>query len=320
VGLRKKFKRHIFNSYIKQVGGRENLDDSDYELLARAIEWRFGLLDKLCLIARSGDISSSSFAWHVRSLSAIQRQIETSLENYQRQINEISELANLGEIEQDDYEKRLAVLTTGILILSMLLGSTQNEDAFNPNQALLFDAANSILDAGLNGREISEVAKTIVEESMEILQDSAIIQGAFDDDEQAEKLNDELEIAQVAIPGLAISIYGSQYILGEIKPSVSGVEVDGPDRLAERLAMWGITALGLYAFGQLFRPDDPFYEWLRDVFKDGCTDCLRLDEQIHTAEEWRASGWHPQSSALECTGRRCGCIFVESQGPDRGSF
>lgn len=41
-----------------------------------------------------------------------------------------------------------------------------------------------------------------------------------------------------------------------------------------------------------------------------CTDCSRLDEQIHTGADWRASPWRTQGRNLACKGYNCLCIVV----------
>lgn len=87
-----------------------------------------------------------------------------------------------------------------------------------------------------------------------------------------------------------------------------------------RVATWLTIASGIYYLGMLYRPDDPYLKWNYSVFKEHCADCARLNGQIHTASEWRISGWHPRSSVLECFGVHCGCFFTQVNGPSTGAF
>lgn len=125
--------------------------------------------------------------------------------------------------------------------------------------------------------------------------------------EAVEELQAEIEVSVTAGAGLATAILGGRY-------------EDRGAALASRLAMWATTALGVYALGQLWREDDPFFEWIRNPFKDSCVDCIRLDGQVHTMSEWKASGWKPQARHLSCKGYNCGCIWSEVQGPSFGDF
>lgn len=87
-----------------------------------------------------------------------------------------------------------------------------------------------------------------------------------------------------------------------------------------RIDGWLNMASAFYYFGQTFRSDDPFLQWVYSVFNDHCRDCVRLDSQVHRASEWRAAGWLPRDWRLECHGIQCGCSFVQVQGPERGNF
>ena len=51
-----------------------------------------------------------------------------------------------------------------------------------------------------------------------------------------------------------------------------------------------------------------------------CSDCLRLDGQVHSADEWSDSPMRPQSSALECTGIHCDCRLSPTDERVRGGF
>lgn len=87
-----------------------------------------------------------------------------------------------------------------------------------------------------------------------------------------------------------------------------------------RVAMWLTIASGAYYMGMTFRPDDPYLRWNYSILKEHCSDCARLHGQVHTASEWRAAGWLPRSTGLECFGVHCGCYFTQVNGPSVGAF
>ncbi len=92
-----------------------------------------------------------------------------------------------------------------------------------------------------------------------------------------------------------------------------------PASLLERAILWGAAALGMGTAGQLWQAGDPYWQWQVGP-TEHCTDCQRLNGQVHRASEWRASGWQPQSAGLECKGFRCQCSLVAADGPGRGGF
>lgn len=210
----------------------------------------------------------------------IQRQIENELDLYQRQLYALSDDLQTGEIDDDEFQHRLRNLTIAILILAFLRGS-QVKDVGLTNLAL------AVLRGG--GQEEIELDYSRIPP------------------EAVEELQDEIDVSVTAGAGLATAILGGRY-------------EDRGAALSSRLALWATTALGVYTLGQLFREDDPFFEWVMNPFKDSCVDCIRLDGQVHTMSEWKASGWKPQARHLACHGYNCGCIWSEVQGPSFGEF
>jgi len=103
-------------------------------------------------------------------------------------------------------------------------------------------------------------------------------------------------------------------------------EAQGIERARGRVLMWVSTLAGVYAAAQLLRQTDPAtetpikYAWILGGTVDHCSDCLRLNNQVHTASDWLASGWHPQGRNLECGGWRCDCHFEQTDADDRGGF
>ncbi len=125
----------------------------------------------------------------------------------------------------------------------------------------------------------------------------------------AERANMQAAVEQHvnAVHGLANDIYGGKYD-------------DSPAGALTRIFVWSNMAAGVYFLGLASRRDNPLLEWVWDPAKDHCGDCVRLNGQVHTAQEWLDSGFTPRSMALECRGFNCGCGWRESAGPVRGDF
>ena len=191
----------------------------------------------------------------------------TEVEEYQQQLEELMRQARDGEIERDEFQRRVAEITAALLLLLFLLGSR-------------LPASQVIASVQLNT----------------ILADN------------------ELQ-ARFSANGLADEIYnGGKYAVGDDRTVAQSNE-----SIASRAALWAGTALGLYAIGQTWRQDDPYLMWQVGP-TEHCSDCARLNGQVHRASEWRASGWQPRIRRLECGGWRCQCGFVETGGPSRGGF
>jgi hypothetical protein len=122
-------------------------------------------------------------------------------------------------------------------------------------------------------------------------------------------IDDEIAVNADAITGMADDIYA-----GKFQPDALGEE-----GARNRIALWVGTAGLMYAMGQLHQDGAPHLQWVLGP-TEHCTDCLRLSGQVHTAEEWQASGWTPKGRNLECHGYRCQCSLVGASGPSRGSF
>jgi hypothetical protein len=60
------------------------------------------------------------------------------------------------------------------------------------------------------------------------------------------------------------------------------------------------------------------YEWVLGATAVHCSDCLRLNGQVHSASEWRAAGISPQSPDLECGGWNCDCRLYPVDAPSIG--
>lgn len=120
-------------------------------------------------------------------------------------------------------------------------------------------------------------------------------------------LQEALEPHLQSVQGFANDIYSGRY-------------EDKPESLLTRMFVWTNMAASVYFAGLLLRRDDPHLRWVWNPLKDHCSDCVRLNGQVHRASEWQASGWRPRSTGLECRGFNCGCALIETIGPSQGNF
>lgn len=131
----------------------------------------------------------------------------------------------------------------------------------------------------------------------------------------------EKVFALLAVRNLSRDIYGGRYSeQTDNEDNVTLSDEDGQAHLESRIVLWAATAAGLYALGQLHREATIKYTWRLGATSRHCVDCLRLDGQIHTALEWRLSGYRPQGSALACGGWKCDCRYEETDKKGGGIF
>ena len=131
--------------------------------------------------------------------------------------------------------------------------------------------------------------------------------------EELNALAEETTLAVDSIGNLADDTYAGKFAEGE------GGEPP-EHNLAARVAIWSGFAASVFWLGVLHARDNEFLAWAYNPLKDNCSDCLRLNGQVHRRKDWLNSGWWPKGRNLECTGRRCGCGFRKSQGPASGRF
>ncbi len=65
-------------------------------------------------------------------------------------------------------------------------------------------------------------------------------------------------------------------------------------------------------------PQDARYVWRLGATEEHCTTCYSLDGVVATAEQWDASGFHPQqppNDGLDCGGWRCDCSLEVTDEP-----
>lgn len=129
-------------------------------------------------------------------------------------------------------------------------------------------------------------------------------------DEDRRIISEQTEINLDAIPGLYLA-----------SVAFGGDEETPTDELIDnRVTLWGIGLLGVYALGFLHGGDDAQpIGWILGA-RDHCDDCLRLSAIVATREQWRTSGWYPKSHSLACKGFNCGCEFAEVDEPLTGGL
>lgn len=304
--MKGKLKLHLINLYILQAGGQERMTAADWKRLGRGVEWRNKIIDALLANVRRQLVDADQIPNFVANLM-IQRQIEDELAMYSDDLVALSEKAVAGEISQDEFEDELIAITMAILMIAFLVGSVIAIDQLNEAQRLIFDAATVVLNSNVGGDQ------TLLEQAQFNSASAVLMNPFFTNDaftpEQMDFISGQLDISSESAASIAQAIADGTF------DGVAGQEV-----LATRMSMWVGTAVMMFSYGQTFRADNPFFLWKRNVLKMSCSDCLRLDQQVHTAEEWRAANWIPRSTRLICFGVFCGCLFIETVGPSQGGF
>lgn len=125
----------------------------------------------------------------------------------------------------------------------------------------------------------------------------------------------EIQIHRDAALGLADDIYVDEAF---------AVTEDRDEEAAEskrlsRVTLWVAGAAGLFHLGMLHGPAERKLRWQVGP-TEHCGDCARLDQQVHRASAWIASGWRPQSRGLECRGFRCQCRLLPTTEDEQGGF
>jgi len=143
----------------------------------------------------------------------------------------------------------------------------------------------------------------------------------------------EKEAAE-SVGKLASEIYAGRYSAGGVNPlspdaepfnaaSADQTPETAVSKIVNRVKLWGASVLSAFSIGQVFSEANSEEKLMWVVGQtDHCSDCLRLNGQVHTADEWAASGWSPQSVDLECRGYYCQCRLVDvpSDTPTNGGF
>lgn len=96
-------------------------------------------------------------------------------------------------------------------------------------------------------------------------------------------------------------------------------QVAGYDKLLERADLWSNQYPSMVNEAKLVTayPKDS-YQWHLGATEEHCSTCSMLDGQIHSAQWWLDSGYHPgnpPNGALECGGWRCDCTLEYTDEP-----
>lgn len=128
-------------------------------------------------------------------------------------------------------------------------------------------------------------------------------------DEDRRIISEQTEINLDAIPGLYLAAV-----------AFGGDEDTPTDELIDnRVALWGVGLLGVYALGFLRGGNEEEHIAWRLGDRDHCGSCLALSSVVATRAQWAESNWYPTSSSLECKGFRCGCSFEVTDEPLQGN-
>ncbi len=116
-----------------------------------------------------------------------------------------------------------------------------------------------------------------------------------------------------SIPQLGDDIYEGRFV----DPETGLPRVEA---LGSRLSLWVMSGLALANIGNARGHPEQRFRWDLGATFEHCSDCLRLDGQVHTGAEWTASGWLPQTRRLECGGWNCDCVLRRTRERTRGNF
>lgn len=118
-----------------------------------------------------------------------------------------------------------------------------------------------------------------------------------------------------SVKKLSDDIYAGKYEDAEDK--------DGVLMLLGRLGLWVVNAYALATLADVFNPNnqEKRYEFILGNTLEHCGDCLRLNNQVHTASDWAShSDMLPRSHSLECKGFNCLCTLQETDKPVSGNW
>lgn len=156
---------------------------------------------------------------------------------------------------------------------------------------------------------------------------NAAKEGGGVDDYDMLPLSGKIEVDKVYqnqlanIDNLTADIFDGRYLAREeAQPKrPAQTESEGLSKLANRILLWAVPIASAVSLGALYTSEKLM--WVYGP-TEHCVDCIRLNGQVHTREEWIDSGWRPQGGMLACTGRHCQCelVSVDPNTPTEGSF
>jgi hypothetical protein len=123
-----------------------------------------------------------------------------------------------------------------------------------------------------------------------------------------------------SVESTRVFIDQSQYINGLVD-DVYKAKVVNPSNAQSRAQMWGKSLQQFNDAGMYSANRNGMYRWDMSPFiEDHCTDCLRLNGQVHRLKTFKARGLMPKSSRLKCWGAHCGCKLTRTTETARGRF
>lgn len=129
----------------------------------------------------------------------------------------------------------------------------------------------------------------------------------FEMEEEAQQaVQRVVEENTTAISGLTDDLYSGRY--------------DLLSQVQWRIDEWMNSAIGAFYEGMVHDPANPHLIWVLGPTSDHCSTCVRLNGQIHTAQEWQASSFWPRNRNLACKGYHCLCQMFPANGPSLGNF
>lgn len=110
----------------------------------------------------------------------------------------------------------------------------------------------------------------------------------------------------------------SQYING-LADDVYQAKSVTPTNAQYRATLWGKSLQQFTDKGLGSAAANAMFEW-RYGLTEHCTDCLRMNGQVHRYKTYEARGILPRSSTLKCRGYNCQCQLVRTSEKARGRF
>lgn len=163
---------------------------------------------------------------------------------------------------------------------------------------------------------ISELQSSVESALLTIYSEMSGLEPEEFTEQDLENLEEYIAVNFDSVNKLANDIYDGKYDDTEDR--------DGIILLFGRLGLWTANAAALAMLALLNNPErqQNKLQWVLNPTKENCATCIALDGQVHTVQEWDASGWYPRHPDLECGGWRCGCNFVEvsPDTPNTGNF
>ena len=126
------------------------------------------------------------------------------------------------------------------------------------------------------------------------------------------------ELSNIELDALANAIHGELGHLEGLVYDVSKGNKESGTKLSawnSRLAMWANRYTDVMNQAKVMACGNKKLKWVMGPTKEHCFDCLNLAGKVKRASTWAASGWAPQSKALECQGYNCKCRLEVTDEP-----